>query len=481
MSKLAEKKWEIWTDAKGHNQDYLGDKRLIRVFATPQELIAKYKQSDGTEIDYWDQQERRRVAQSTWSERYDGTMVYVLCENDQEIQQAQQAVKSNHLNTVIVGVPRTAIPIREAVINLMAVQQFMGTDEYNKMEFQEKALADDMLGKENQKTGRVGDFIHARERYLEAKGLLWYREDGKTLVADPVNEYDPADILMNRLFTSRSTTSHEYLSKAHPKSFSASKDAALRDAVGKLVQLDKPIQIDHGEKENRGEIRYLKLALANNGVLTQEGDYVGNIATYELESNPAKYQVKFPGLVGLIDKIKSLKRGDTLNIWSLLSEMTEAPYGLGPYALALFLACAIRHFGDEIRVKVNPAGLGYSDTSDPETIIDVATGKFPLATLERRPLTPATAKLINEIYNLFASEPAAAGTQQTLSEAWRALQSWWKERTRLERAVGVYNDDSSAQSLMDFLTKNIEVNSGSQILIGANQTDLWLQSRCRIG
>jgi len=42
-----------------------------------------------------------------------------------------------------------------------------------------------------------------------------------------------------------------------------------------------------------------------------------------------------------------------------------------------------------------------------------------------------------KIYNLFASEPAAAGTQQTLAEAWRALQGWWKERTRLERAVGV--------------------------------------------
>ena len=465
VSKLAEKRWESWTDAKGHNQDYLADKRMIRVFATPQELIAKYKQTDGSEIDFWELQEQKRISQNTWSERYDGTMVYVLCETDQEIQQAQQAVKSNHLATVIAGVPQVALPIREAVINLMAVQQFMLTDEYNKMEFQEKALADDMLGKENQKTGRVGDFIHARERYLEAKGLIWYREDGKTLVADPVNEYEPADVLMNRLFTSRSTTSHEYLSKAHPKSFSASKDAALRDAVGKLIQLDKPVQIDHGEKENRGEIRYLKLALANNGVLSQEGDYSGNVATYELESNPLKYQVKFPGLVALIDSIKGLKRGDTLNIWPLLSKMTEAPYGLGPYALALFLACGIRHFGDEIRLKVNPAGLGYSDTSDPEIIIDVATGRFPLATLERRPLTPATAKLINEIFNLFSSEPAAAGTQLTLAETWRAIQGWWKERTRLERAVGVYNDDSSAQSLVDFLTNNAEGNGGSQILL----------------
>lgn len=465
VSKLADKRWETWTDAKGHNQDYLGDKRLIRVFATPQELISKYKQSDGIEIDYWDQQERKRLAQTSWSDRYDGTMVYVLGETDLEIQQAQQAAKSNHRPTIIVGVPRTALQIRETVINLMAVKAFIETEEYTKLEFQEKALADDMLGKESQKTGRVGDFIKARERYLEAKGLIWYREDGKTLVADPLNEYDPADILMNRLFTSRSTTSHDYLSKSHPKSFSGSKDSALRDAVWKLVQLDKPVQIDHGEKENRGEIRFLKVALANNGVLSQVGDYSGNVATYELECNLAKYQVKFPGLVELIERIKNLKRGESLNIWAVLSKMTEAPYGIGPYALALFFACAIRHFGDEIRLKVNPTGLGFSDTGDPDMIIDSATGKFPLATIERCPLTPATAKLINEVYNLFASKPAAAGTQQTLSETWRAVQNWWKERTRLECAVGVYNEDSSAQSLVEFLAKNAEINSGSQILL----------------
>ena len=156
---------------------------------------------------------------------------------------------------------------------------------------------------------------------------------------------------MNRLFIGRNTNSHEYLSKSHPKSFSGSKDAALRDAVWKLVQLDKPVQIDHGEKENRGEIRYLKVALANNGVLVQAGDYIGNVATYELESNPARYQVKFPGLVVMIERIKDLKRGESLNLWSVLSKMTEAPYGLGPYALSLFFACAVRHFGDEIHIS----------------------------------------------------------------------------------------------------------------------------------
>lgn len=462
---LANRKWEPFTDAKGHNQDYLGDKRLRRIFATPQELTATYKLADGSEVSFWVYHESLRQAQKTWNDRYDGVMVYVLCENDAEIQVAQQSVKANNIATITVGVPKTAIPIKKAVIDLLAVQKFMETEAYGKLEFQEKALVDEMLGKDVNKTGRIGDFIRVREHYLEAKGLHWYREDGKTLVADPINEYEPADALMNRLFGKRNTISHEYLSKAHPKNFSGAKDTALRDAVARLIETDKPVQIDHSEKENRGEIRFLKLALSNHGILQQVGDYDGNIASYELESNPLKYQYKYPALSDLIEKLKHIQRGATLNIWGELANMTEAPYGLGPYGLALFMACAVRHFGDELRLKINPTMLGYAPTNDPETIIDLATGKFPTATIERRFLNPPTARLINEIYNLFAETPALAGTQQTLSEAWRALQGWWKERTRLERSVGIYSDDSTVCGFVDLLAKYSDSNLGSQVLL----------------
>ena len=200
VAALANKKLEPWTEAKGHNQDYLGDKRLLRVFAQPQDLTRKYKLGDGSEVTFWEYHEAQRAAQKGWNERYDGVMVYVLCENDIEMQQAQQAVKANTVPGIIVGVPKTPLPIKDTVVNLLAIQAFMATDAYDKLEFQEKALAEDMLGKEAQKTGRIGDFLRARERYLDAKGLHWYRDDGKTLLADPNNEYEPADLLMTRLF-----------------------------------------------------------------------------------------------------------------------------------------------------------------------------------------------------------------------------------------------------------------------------------------
>jgi hypothetical protein len=465
VTKLANKRWDSFTDAKGHNQDYLGDKRLVRLFATPKELSTKHKLAEGTEVPFWDYIETRRKSLSSWKDRYDGTMIYVICEDDTEIQVARQALKSNNIPTIIVGVPEAPIPLKKVVLDVLAVHEFMESDTYEKLEFQEKALVEEILGKELQKTGRLGDFLRKRERYLEAKGLHWFYEGGKTLVQAPLNEYEPADALMNLLFTSRNTVSHDYLGKAHPKSFSGSKDTALRDAVSRLIEIERLVEIDRSEKENRGEIRFLRLALANYGVLIQKGDHQGTLAYYDLVEDPEKYYSKYPGLYDLIKKLKELKRGQTLNIWDVLSQMTEAPYGLGPYSLALFIGCVFRHFGDDLRLKVNPNALGYSPTNDPDTIIDVAIGKFPGATIERRFISASDETVINGIYNLFAVTPAQAGTQQTLTEAWRSLISWWSSRTRLERSAGIYSDDETASALVNMLSQFAESNNGSQVVL----------------
>ena len=255
---LASNRWDPWTEAMGHNKAYVGDKRALQIFATPQELVAKYKIADGSEVSFWDYHEQRRQGQKNWNDRYDGIMVYALCENDTDIKAAQQAAKSNHYETIITGIPRNPIPVKDTILDVLAVKKFRESEAYSKLDFQEKALADEMYGKENQKTGRIGSLVSVRDRYLDARDLYWYREDGKTHLAEPANEYDPADALMNRLFNKRNQVSHDYLSKAHPKTFPGARDSALREAVERLIDLDKRVQIDAGEKENRGEIRYFK-------------------------------------------------------------------------------------------------------------------------------------------------------------------------------------------------------------------------------
>ncbi|GAG83414.1 unnamed protein product, partial [marine sediment metagenome] len=267
---------------------------------------------------------------------------------------------------------------------------------------------------ENQKTGYFGVLINARSAYISSANLYWLREGGKTHLSEPTNEYEPADVLANRLYKKRIEFAHEYLNKVHPKSFSGARDSSLREAITELISINRPVRIDTNQAQNRGEIRYLQQALANHGVLVQTGDYSSSIAEYAIENKVEKYQEKYPALADLITLLKKIKPGETLVFWETLEKLIKSPYGLGPYALSVFLACAVRYFGDELRLKINNTQPGYSPTDDPDVIIDVATGKYQLCSVERRAINPATTKFINGIYNEFSTTPAKAGSQQTL-------------------------------------------------------------------
>jgi hypothetical protein len=351
--------------------------------------------------------------------------------------------------------------VREKILDLLAVQEFMTTLEYQKLDAQEKSLIQEMVGKEVQKTGRLGEFIKLRERYLQAKELNWYQKDGKVLVANPNSDHEPADALMSILFKKRNTAEHTILNLAHPsKLFPGAKDNALRDAVARLVAFERPVEIDNNEKESQGEIRYLRNALVNNAVLRQTGDYSGSSALYELEINHEIYQNKYPALVELVQILRGIGRGEKLTLWPKLQELTEAPYGLGPFALSMFMAVAVRYLGDEMRLKLNPTGLGYAQVNDPEVIIDLATGIYPYASVERRQRTPLTIELIDSAYNLFAETPGPAGTHCSQIESWQVLLAWWKKRTRLEKTSGIYPENSTAQKLVDWLTSH-EANPGA--------------------
>jgi len=185
LSSLAPNMMELWTIGRDHNAHYQGDKRLKRIFATPQDLFKKFPQSDSIELTFWQKLEQERRNIRGWGERYEGVMVYVVCETEDDILLAQKAAKSNNIPTIIVGIPRVAIGVREKLLDLMAVQRFMETLDYNKLSDQEKSIVFETLGKETLKSGRIGDVIRLRDQYLNASDLIWYQIDGKVLVSNP--------------------------------------------------------------------------------------------------------------------------------------------------------------------------------------------------------------------------------------------------------------------------------------------------------
>ncbi len=258
--------------------------------------------------------------------------------------------------------------------------------------------------------------------------------------------------MLNSLFKNRSLVSHSVLNLAHPAKFAGARDNALRDAVARLIEYGMPVEIDANEKESQGEIRYLKNILVKHGILRKSKDHLASTAYYELTPEPQTFKKELPALFALVDFLRNIGQGQKENIWPKLQELTDSPYGVGPYALSLFMAIAIRYLGDELRLKPQPTQIGYAPLNDPELIIAVATGQFPSATVERVEKTKAVTLLIDGVYGLFSETPSTAGSHQTQTAAWQSLLAWWKKRTRLERTSGIYASNSIAQKFAEMMT-----------------------------
>jgi hypothetical protein len=442
-----------WLEAKNYNQPYDEDKRLLRIFAQPGDLQARYRLGDeGEDVDFYTHHERLLQRETEWKSRYEGVAVYVICETDEDIARARKAAEANQSERVIVGVPRRPIPIREAVMNLRAARHIQQTEDLETMTLQDRSrLQEDIIGDERRGTGFAGDFAKTRQRYLEARDLSWYGQDGDILVAQPGSEYEPADELMGRLFKKRNTCPHPYLNEIHVSRFGPGKDVPLTDAVGALLRTHRHVEIDHSAPANRGEIRYLKNVLADTGALRQVGPAPGSIAHYDVERSTEKFRAKLPALIGILENLSELEQGETLSVRRLLAARADIPYGQGPIALSLFLAYAVRAFGDELRLQLQPGAVGYVTMNDPGLIMELVDNEHPSAILERQTISPAARALINGVYNLFAAEPGAAGQQHTINEAYGAMITWWEDRPNLAQVPEIYGDDSSTRELVNLL------------------------------
>ena len=460
---------EQWLEAKNYNLPYDEDKRLLRVFVRPGELEAEYAHEGGT-VDFFTYQEERMRGLRAWKDRYEGVAAYVLCETDEEIQRTRRLAEGNRSPYVIVGVPRQPIPIREAVMNLSAVEHIQRAEDMDAMSLQDRSrLQQDLIGDEQK--GYKGAFLKARRQYLTGKALTWYTAGGQVLVSQPTGEYEPADELMRDLFDGRNPFPSPYLNRVHVTKFGPGKDAPLGDAIEALLRAHRPVEIDHNAAAHRGEIRFLKKCLADNGALAQLGPYRGTIAEYRVETNPEKFRQKLPALGAMMDRLRNLGQGETVPARELVETYSRDPYGQGPAALSLYLAFVVRAFGDELRLQLQPGAVGWVAIQSADLICELVEGQHPNAVFERQTISQPARALINGLYNLFAAEPGTVGQQHTVSEAFAAVRDWWAGLSNLARAGDVYPADTTptVHALVDVLS-GIEMRNPYVLVLEDLQT-----------
>ncbi|MBC8263794.1 MAG: hypothetical protein H8E47_06690, partial [Anaerolineales bacterium] len=181
---------------------------------------------------------------------------------------------------------------------------------------------------------------------------------------------------------------------------------------------------------------------ADNGALVQQGPYRGTIAEYQVETNPDKFQGKLPALAAMMNRLRGLDQGGKVPLQELIETYARDPYGQGPVALSLYLACVVRAFGDELRLQLQPGTVGWVTVQSADLIYDLVQKQHPNAVFERQMISGPARAFINSLYNLFATEPGVVGEKHTISEAFGAVRDWWTGLPNLARAPDTYPADT---------------------------------------
>ena len=197
--------------------------------------------------------------------------------------------------------------------------------------------------------------------------------------------------------------------------------------------------IDTSYAQNRGDQRYLNKCLLQRGALTSK-KITGTRQTCEFAQGTDSYAKSLPALAAMVREIENLGDGKIkLADWS--SRGRKPPFGQGPVALALFLACLRRRFGDSIRFKMDESAVGDMPLQTFDEVLALSEGQYANAYLSYKPLTAGEKALASQVYLLFGPGGSAAGRDTTLIEAQNALRSWTQELPSIARVASLYEAD----------------------------------------
>ncbi len=434
-----DRKGELYLDAKNYNQERNEDKRLERRLVSPVDLTAITRTPEGEDT-YFDVLDGEIARQQTMKKgEYEGIAVYVACENADDIRKAKRSCASNRSSRVAVAVPTAPVSLLDAILTVQALEHVKGEDEFENFSLQDKSTLSDRL---------VDARMHLRglrDKLLSARDVAWFGRDGKRLSTDDTNSYSPANLIMADLYAGeQNRVNHEDFNKLRQRG-DLIKNTPLKEAVDQLLAHGAPVAIDTDHPATSGDMRYLKPCLLNTGVLeVRRQDRT--VSRCEMAADPGKYKDKLPTLAAMIRQVCDLKATDTISIAAWVDTYRTPPYGQGPVALALFLACVRRAFGDSVSIRESDL-IGDLPLDAYRHIVDLIEGsKYPAAYLSYRQLHPHERAILNAVYAAFGQPASAAARDYTIGEAHAALKEWWDALAPVARDSAVYLADGRPQT-----------------------------------
>ena len=455
---------ERFLSAKKYNSVKSTDRQLLRAFEMVKDFGQKKELEDGTSIDYFDYCERELFENRFWKDSYDGVVIYIIVETNDDIKQAKKIARNNSSDYVLVVVPEIPIPIKDSFLELKACLTVKNSDEYRNAPIGDQVRLDESYTGDINK-GYVKQYIDKRTKYFGGRLGTWYGKDGTVIENNPSNEQEPVYNFLTKLYGKFNNLADEEVNRCH-KSLTHNKRFILRDAINCFLEAGRSIEIDTSFGNDKGFIRYLKNIFFDKQLLKKVGQE-GTLIKCEIEKDTSKYEEVFPALADMIGELKSQVR---INVPRLINKYRHAPYGLGEVSLELFVGYFIKYFGDELSYKTNPNDPGEISIQSFDQLAEIVNKPMALAIFEKRELDDVHRELLLELYRHFSQMSVSIAADPQLREVVAVMKSWYDKLPKLAQSEDFYADEKIKRFLQ--LMRLIDPSDSHHFIFEKMQT-IW--------
>jgi hypothetical protein len=425
---------EEYLVANNYNLPFTEDKRLKRHFVRGREL--------GTDL--WKTLvEARQKQEPKFAVSYEGHAVYALCEDEGELKQAKDAVKTLPSGSnILVAIAHEPTPFRENLTRVLACRHLLAPDEAAKHPAQVIARIRDMLD-DGASDGYLQFIQKVVNLVISGAQSSWHTDNGTILVDKPQQYHKAADMLCETLYTKRCQVKHPDLNLVHDEKWLRNSNTPLKQAVAELLD-PSPVQIDNGNAPNHGEKRYLQKVLLNAAGALRHAGTNGTVTEFTVEEDPSKLKDEFPVLKELVLRLDALSSNSTISLAAFVEEMRLPPYGAGGTTLVLSIAAAVRAFGERLRVFQDSTHSSPGDLGSYDAIVKAVGDPSTKLELGLRAISKPQRTFVDALAKTCGAEPLAHGAIRSVKETAVLLRNWWNALPSVSKVWTLYPEKKRA-------------------------------------
>ena len=401
-----------------YNVMYSEDKKLKRVFCSVKDIeTSAYFDSLQEEID----------AETDFKKKRDGAVVYLLCENNDEITRAGALTRNNKHMRIMVAVPKEAVGINGDIFSLLGAINIRKHSDVELTSQDKRSLADQAKAYDT-------NIEKALKKLLDSKNYTAYGADGRML--DSGDNDAPATAMLETVFEGkRNAFKHDDLNYNHQFK---ENNAALRETVDKLLDVSQMMTYRTDFNADRGDIRYIKNVLVNWGVLVEK-NVNGTTKYFEMEQNVSKYKTIIPGLTDMIEEAKTWDE-QGINLHKFIGKYMYE-YGLGYNAMILFMAVLKRYYKDSISFVKDVMAVGTITVNCFDVLKDLIMSEEYFNTIVRyEPVSQEESEYIVNLAKVFGADSNA-----NLDILQMQMKEWFVSLPNICKVGEIYDNGSAVK------------------------------------